>query len=71
MDGQGIADLLNREYRCYFGSLSPVKVTRAFVVNDAFEMSGAFRRLYRSVREVVRRPNIMELSNIMEDIISS
>lgn len=66
--GRAVADLLNQENRCYFGSLSPIKGIRPVITDDAFEKSGAFRMQGRSMRTIVRRPNILELTNIPESV---
>lgn len=71
-DGHGVSSLLNRENRCYFGSLAPAKEgVRPVVADDVFEKSGAFRTPFRAARNVVRRPNALELSNIPESVIPS
>ena len=67
-NARAVAELLNREHRCYFGSLSPLKGIRAAVVDDAFDKSGTFRAPFRSARNIVRRPNIMEVTTIPEGI---
>ena len=62
--------ILSRENRCYFGSLSPAKEGfRDVVVDDVFERSEAFRTPFRSMRGIVRRPNVLELTNITESVI--
>lgn len=68
-DGQAVVQLLNRENRCYFGSLSPAEGIRPVVVDDVFEKSGAFRTQFRSMRNIVRRPNILEVADIPESVI--
>ena len=64
-NGRAVVEFLNCERRFYFGSLSPVRGVRQFVVNDAFDKSGSLRSQYRSLRQTVRRPNVLSSSTEM------
>lgn len=54
-----IVDLLNREHRCYFGSLSSMKGIRQSVVNDAFDKFGSLKTQFRTLRDTIRKSNIL------------
>lgn len=63
-NGRAVVEFLNCERRCYFGSLAPVQGVRQFVGNDAFDRSGSLRSRYRSLRQTIRRPNVLSSADL-------
>lgn len=70
-DGRAMAEVLNLEHKCYFGSLSPLEDVRPFVVDDAFTKTGSFKMPSRPIKNTVRRSHNFEILQIPEDASSN
>ncbi|MCJ1346264.1 hypothetical protein MMC31_004479 [Peltigera leucophlebia] len=55
--GQAVANVLNREVRCFYGTLRPRKHAQFKAFCNSLEKERGFETVYNSPRETIRRPN--------------